>query len=305
MNNQADKQYKELIQTIDDIGVMDYGASVRAKWLDGTPAYTKSWISQSMKFDGTETPLLTTKRVAWKTAIKEMLWIWQMKSNRVQDLRDMGVTIWDEWEKKDGTIGKAYGYQLGKLKPRMYFEDNLLESFRNREISKIKTTCDNAGHIVYIDQVDYLLHQLKHNPTSRRHVTNLWNPDELFEMALPPCVYETQWFVKEGHLHLEVRSRSNDVGLGMPFNIFQYFVLQNMIAQVTGYKVGGFTYNIGDAHIYDRHLDVLREQVNRPTFKPPTLWINPEIKSFYDFTIDDFKLIDYQYGDAIEMEVAI
>lgn len=305
MRNQADKQYKQIIQTIDDIGVMDIGMNVRPVWEDGTPAYTKSWMGQFMTFDGTEVPILTTKKVAWKTAIKELLWIWQLKSNRVQELRDMGVTIWDEWQLEDGTIGKAYGYQLGK---RTY-------TAREYPVSKVKfelldpkygyiNVHSSATHL-YLDQVDYLIQELKNNPASRRHITTLWNPDELGEMALTPCVYETQWYVKQGKLHLDVRCRSNDVALGMPFNIFQYYVLQRMIAQVTGYQIGGFQYYIGDVHIYDRHLDSLREQMNREIFVPPTLKINPNITSFYDFTIDDFELVDYQHGEKKYFEVSI
>ena len=292
MKNQADLQYKRIIETIDRVGVMDTDMKVRTVYADGTPAYTKSWIGQFMRFDGTEVPLLTTKKVAWKTAIKELLWIWQMKSNRVQDLRDMGVKIWNEWERPDGTIGKAYGYQLGK---------------KNRELVGDWVDIGNARVKFYeiVDQVDYLIHELKTNPASRRHITTLWNPDDLDDMALTPCVYETQWHVKQGILHLDVRCRSNDVALGMPFNIFQYHVLHRMIAQVTGYEVGEFSYYIGDVHVYDRHLEPLLEQMNRETFTPPTLEINPDIKSFYDFTIDDFVLNNYEHGDKISFEIAI
>ena len=295
--NQADEQYKRVVETVLRVGVMDTDQKVRTVWKDGTPAHSISWIGQHMIFDNTEVPIITTKRVAWKTAIKELLWIWQMKSNRVQDLRDMGVKIWNEWEKEDGTIGKAYGYQLGK---------------KNRWVTEKEYYPDPSGEInalhltmKKVDQVDYLLYQLKTNPASRRHITMLWNPDELDSMALTPCVYETQWHVKQGKLHLEVRCRSNDLALGNPFNIFQYNILQRMIAQVTGYELGNYIYHIGDAHLYDRHIEPVSEQIKRESFEAPTLWINPEVKSFYDFTIDDFKLIDYKHGETINMEVAI
>ena len=297
--SQADLQYKAVIETIDRVGVWDKDQDVRTVWADGTPAYTKSWIGQKMIFDNSEVPILTTKKVAWKTAIKELLWIWQMKSNRVQDLRDMGVNIWNEWELKDGTIGKAYGYQLGK-KNRRY------------DIEKINTEMLNTGLPVQIsngnfilDQVDYLIQELINNPSSRRHITTLWNPDDLDDMSLTPCVYETQWHVKNGELHLEVGCRSNDMALGNPFNVFQYNVLQRMIAQVIGLKLGNYIYRIGDAHYYSRHEDLLKEQINRTQFEAPTLWINPNVKNFYEFTIDDFKLINYKYGDKIQFEVAI
>lgn len=289
--NQADSQYKRVVETIARVGVYDTDQQVRTKWADGSPAHSISWIGQHMIFDNSEVPIITTKKVAWKTAIKELLWIWQMKSNVVQELRDMGVKIWNEWELPDGTIGKAYGYQLGK---------------KNRWVSYLKE--DKYGEYRVnekLDQVDYLLHQLENNPASRRHITTLWNPDELDEMSLTPCVYETQWHVKRGELHLEVRCRSNDMALGNPFNVFQYNVLQRMIAQVTGYKLGNYIYHIGDAHIYSRHVEPVIQQVQGKSFEAPSLWINPEVKNFYDFTIDDFQLGNYQHGDTIKMEVAI
>ncbi|MCI4126283.1 thymidylate synthase [Bacillus haynesii] len=275
-----DQQYNAIIEKIIESGISDEEYQVRTKWdSDATPAHTLSIMSEKMRFDNSEVPILTTKKVAWKTAIKELLWIWQLKSNDVQVLNDMGVHIWDQWRLEDGTIGAAYGYQLGK---------------KNRTVNGQK-----------VDQVDYLLHQLKHNPSSRRHLTMLWNPDDLDGMALTPCVYETQWYVKEGKLSLEVRARSNDMALGNPFNVFQYNVLQRMIAQVLGYELGEYIFNIGDCHIYTRHIDNLNIQMKREQYEAPKLWINPDIKNFYDFTIDDFKLIDYKHGDKLTFEVAV
>jgi thymidylate synthase len=300
--SQFDQRYNEIIQDIINNGTSDNDQEVRTKWIDGSPAYTKSVISRQMRFDNSEIPILTTKKVAWKTAIKELLWIWQMKSNRVQDLRDIGVNIWNEWELSNGTIGKAYGYQLGKknrkqLTPVTY-------DVRGG-IGNVLLNTYTVNEYVLIDQVDYLLHQLKNNPASRRHITTLWNPDDLDEMSLTPCVYETQWYVKQGKLHLEVRSRSNDMALGNPFNVFQYNVLQRMVAQVTGYELGEFIYNIGDAHAYERHLEGLQTQIQREQFEAPKLWINPEVKNFYDFKIEDFKLENYKHGDKLSFEVAI
>lgn len=278
----ADIKYKNLIKKISSKGVWDKGTNVRTVWdSDGTPAYTKSIIGETLRFDNSEVPILTTKRVAWQSAIKELLWIWQQKSNVVQDLRDVGVNIWNQWELRDGTIGKAYGAQLRK-KNRVHPETNL-----------------------YIDQVDYLLHQLKNNPSSRRHITTLWNPDDLDDMSLTPCVYMTHWHVTGNKLHLEVFCRSNDIALGNPLNVFQYNVLQRMVAQVLGYELGEYIYHIGDCHYYERHENSLLEQVDRESYEAPKLWINPEIDNFYDFTIDDFKLIDYKHGDFINFEVAV
>lgn len=191
---QADSQYKEIVSEIIKSEYSDEGENVRTVWADGTPAHTKSIIGKTMRFDNSEIPILTTKFVAWKTAIKELLWIWQKKSNVVQDLRNVGVNIWNEWEQSDGTIGKAYGYQLGK-KNRFHIIKNDL----NQNIS------------IILDQVDHLILELKNNPSSRRHITTLWSPEDLDEMSLTPCVYETQWHVKNNKLHLEVRCRSNDM----------------------------------------------------------------------------------------------
>jgi thymidylate synthase len=271
--------YNDIINEIINNGTWDKDQQVRTRWVDDTPAYTKSIINKQIKLDNSEVPILTTKKVAWKTSIKELLWIWQLKDNNVNNLNKMGVKIWDEWKLPDFTIGKAYGYQLGK---------------KNQVIDNL-----------YVDQVDYLLHQLKTNPSSRRHITTLWNPDDLIDMSLTPCVWNTHWQVLEGKLHLTVGVRSNDIGLGNPFNVFQYYVLQRMIAQVTGYELGTLTFNIDNIHAYERHLEPLQEQTKREQYKAPELWINPDVKDFYDFTIDDFELIDYKHGENIQMEVAI
>lgn len=294
---EADIYYRNIILEVLKNGYWDKGMDVRPKWLDGTPAYSKSIIGKELRFDNFEIPILTQKEVKWKSAIKEILWIWQMKSNIVQDLRDMGVNIWNEWEKKDGTIGRAYGYQLrqpNRYYPKEKINWNLID----------KKTCIEYEDYVMIDQVDYLIHSLINNPSSRRHITTLWNVGDLDYMSLNPCVYETQWHVKNNKLHLEVRCRSNDLGLGHPFNVFQYNILQRMIAQVTGYELGEYIFHIGDAHIYDRHIDILKEQINNTIYPAPKLWINPKIKSFYDFSIDDFKLINYKHGPFLKMEVA-
>jgi thymidylate synthase len=285
----ADIQYNNLVKEIVENGVWDKDQKVRTVWKDGTPAYTKSTIGAQLKFDNSELPILTSKEVKWQAAIKEMLWIWQQKSNVVQDLRAMGVNIWNEWELSDGTIGKAYGYQLGK---------------KCKKLSMGAFGLD-PKMVIKVDQVDYLLHSLKHDPASRRHITTLWDTNDLDEMSLTPCVWKTQWFVKENKLHLIVEARSSDVGLGLPFNIFQYNVLQRIFAQLLGYELGSYTFNSGDAHIYEKHIEPLTEQMELPQFKTPELKINTEGKSFYDLTIDDFELVGYEHGPFIRMEIAI
>lgn len=276
-----DLLYAEQCDRIIYEGYSDENDYVRTVWEDGSPAHTKSILNYQLKFENvdTEVPILTTKFVAWKWAIKELLWIWQMKSNVVQDLRNMGVSIWDKWERPDGTIRKAYGYQLGKK----------------------CLTIDN----LYVDQVDYLLHKLKTDKSSRRHITTLWDKDDIEDMALTPCVWNSHWQVQGSKLHLTVGIRSNDVPLGQPFNVFQYYILQRMIAQVTGYDLGSLTFNIDNAHIYTRHFETIQEQLQNEPQLAPELWVNPDVKNFYDFTIDDFKLINYKHGGRYNMEVAI
>lgn len=298
--NQYDTQYNELISRILKEGIWDKDQDVRTKWDDGSPAYTKSVISAQLTFDNTQVPILTTKKNGWKTPIEEILLFWQKKANTIAKMHEAGVTIWDEWEIQEGdwkgTIGPSYGYQLGKkVRNVIDFDTIVSEQYLGQSTFASKK----------IDQVDYLIEQLKTNPSSRRHVTSLWNIDDLDEMALNPCVWHTQWLVKESKLHLIVGIRSNDMALGNPYNVFQYYVLQRMIAQVTGYELGSLTFNINDAHVYERHVEDIEKQIRRPTYELPTLWINPEITNFYDFTIDDFRLENYTSGEKIKYEVAI
>jgi len=279
----TDIVYNQLIHEILENGVWDDPRYVRARYADGTIARAKSITGVQLKFDNSEVVIPTSKRVPEKAPIHELLWIWQDKSNNVQDLRNRGVRIWDEWEIKEGemagTIGPAYGHQLG-------------------------VKCRNVNGIM-MDQVDYVIYMLKNNPGSRRIMTTLWDKDDLDKMALTPCVWATHWLVKDGKLDLIIQIRSNDMALGNPFNIYQYNVLQRMMAQVTGYELGTFTVNIDDAHIYDRHIEGLRQQIQEKTYPAPKIWINPEIKDFYEFTVDDIKLIDYQWANEYKYEIAI
>lgn len=227
-------------------------------------------------------PILASKFVGFKTAIKELLWIWQMQSNDVRKLQDMNVHIWDEWMQEDGTIGKAYGYQLAKYK-----------------------------------QVDNLIKTIKEDPTSRRMITTLWNIEDLPEMALQPCAFQTLWNINKGKLNCMLTIRSNDWFLGNPFNVVQYAALVYMIAQVTNYKPGRLTVCINDAHIYENHIPQIQEQLGLVDMNEmfdafitnrlckPKLVLNEDIKDFYDFTIDDIKLDGYIPGPKIKAEVAV
>lgn len=286
--NTTDKIYNDLVNDILENGIWDKDQDVRPKWADGTPAYSKGVIAKQLKFDCEETVIPTTKRVPWKTAIHEVLWFFVKKTSDCSYLDENNVKIWREWTNEENSIGTAYGYQASK-KCRI----DSIETLENGEIAVHK-----------IDQIEHLIKQIRTNPSSRRLITSWWNIDDLDEMELPPCWWNTQWLVKEGKLHLIVGSRSGDVFLGMPFNIFQYYVLLRMMAQVTGYKVGTMTCNISDAHIYDRHMDVIQEQMKSDSYDAPELWINPDVKELSDFTIADFDLIGYQHGPTLKAEVA-
>lgn len=275
---QMDVAYQQLVLDIIEQGEWDKDQQVRTVWADGTSAYTKSLVSRQFAFDNSEVPILTTKRVPWKSAIHELLWFYVQRTSDCSYLDHHQVKIWREWANEHNNIGTAYGYQLGK--PIML-----------------------KGKIT--NQVEHLIEQLKTNPASRRHIISLWNIDDLDQMELYPCVWNNQWLVKQGRLHLIVNARSNDIGLGNPFNVFQYYVLQRMVSQVTQIKMGTLIYNMNDAHIYERHIDPLLEQMKREPYQAPQLWVNPEVKHFDDFTIDDFQLVDYQYHPSVKMEIAI
>lgn len=262
--SKADEQYLDIIENIISDG---YYSNNRT----GIPTYKLP--HQIMQFDlAAEFPILTTKFVAFKTAVKEILWIWQLQSNDVRELQKMNCHVWDEWMLPDGTIGKAYGYQIRKYK-----------------------------------QVDKLLDTLKNNNQDRRMIVTLWNIEDLPEMALQPCAFQTLWDVSDDKLNCMLVQRSGDMGLGIPFNITQYAVLIHLIAQSVGLKPGIFTHVINNAHIYENHVDILKQQLARrkDALTAPKLLINPDIHDFYRFTPDDIKLDDYKHLGKLAMEVAV
>jgi thymidylate synthase len=261
--NSADQQYLALIREVLEHGYYDNNRT-------GIP--TKKLFGKMFHFDlRQEFPILTTKFVAFKTAVKELLWIYKYQSNDVTFLREqLGVKVWDEWAREDGTIGKAYGYQVAKHK-----------------------------------QIDKLIEGLKKDPQGRRHIISLWDMEDLNEMALLPCAFMTMWDVSDGYLNCTLVQRSADLGLGVPFNFTQYAVLVHMIAQVTGLKPGQFIHFMNNAHVYENHFEALARQLERSPYPAPKLWLNPDITNFYDFTPDDVKLLDYQHHPKIEMEVAV
>ena len=225
-----------------------------------------------------EFPMITLRNNSKtiKNAIDEILWIWQKKSNKISELNSH---IWDQWAGEDGTIGKAYGYQLAK-KYEFKTKDGIKE----------------------MDQVDYVLYLLKNDPSSRRIMTNLFNHEELKDMNLEPCAYGTQWLVKEGKLHLILNQRSQDMLTANGWNVMQYATLQCMFAQVAGLKPGTLTHNIGDCHIYDRHVPLVKKLLEaKPVECKPKLVINNPTKDFYEFKVEDFEIKDYDYNKEVKI----
>ena len=238
-----------------------------------------SIVGVSNKYDvGKEFPMITLRNTkgTLKRAIDEVLWIWQKKSNRVEDLSSH---IWDQWMREDGTIGKAYGYQMGK-KYEFKTKDGIKE----------------------MDQVDFVLHLLKNDPSSRRIMTNIFNHSELKDMALEPCVYGTQWLIKGGKLHLILNQRSQDMLAANGWNTMQYAALLYMFAQVIGVEPGTLTHNIGDCHIYDRHIPLVKKLLEaKPMDVSPKLIINNPTKNFYEFKPEDFEVVGYEYNHDIKL----
>ena len=274
---QADKHFIETCKEIIENGYSSEGTNVRTRWEDGTEANYISIVGVSNKYDvGKEFPMITIRRTYYKNAIDEILWIWQQKSN---DVRKLHSHIWDQWEGEDHTIGKAYGYQFSK-----------------------KYEFKTKDGIQKMDQVDYLRYLLKNDPSSRRIMTNLFNHEELKDMNLEPCAYGTQWLVKEGTLHLILNQRSQDMLAANGWNVIQYSALLIMFAREAGLKVGTLTHNIGDCHIYDRHIPLVKKLLKaKPVDCHPELVIKNKSTNFYDLKLEDFKVKGYDYNREVDI----
>jgi len=274
--SRADKLFIDMCEDILENGTSSEGMAVRAKWPDGIPAHTLKKFGVVNRYDLTEEfPILTLRPTNLKAAIDELLWIWQKKSNNIKDL---GSHIWDSWADENGSIGKAYGYQLG-----------IKHKYPEGEF----------------DQVDRVLFDLKNNPCSRRMIVNMYNHSDLHEMNLYPCAYSLTLNVSGKKLNAILNQRSQDVLVANNWNVCQYAVLIHMFAQVSGLEAGELVHVIADAHIYDRHIPLVRELIQRKQFPAPALHINPGIKDFYDFKVEDFSLENYRCGDQIKIPVAI
>ena len=276
---QADKNFIETCKEILENGYSSKGTNVRTRWEDGEEANYISIVGVTNKYDvSKEFPMITLRNNTntVKKAIDEILWIWQKKSNKVSDLNSH---IWDQWAGEDGTIGKAYGYQMSK-----------------------KYNFKTKDGIKSMDQVDYVLYLLKNNPSSRRIMTNIFNFEDLKDMNLEPCAYGTQWLVKEGKLHLILNQRSQDMLTANGWNTMQYAALLCMFAQCAGLEVGTLTHNIGDCHIYDRHIPLVKKLIEaQPIDFSPKLIINNKTTNFYDFKVEDFEIQGYDYNKDIKL----
>lgn len=269
--SKADDLFITMCKDIIENGCSTEGEKVRPKWEDGTDAYTIKKFGVVNRYDlSEEFPAITLRKTYVKSAIDELLWIWQKKSNNVKDLKSH---IWDSWADEDGSIGKAYGYQLGV---KHKYKEGMM------------------------DQVDRVIYDLKNNPYSRRIMTNLYVHQDLAEMNLYPCAYGVTFNVTGNRLNAILNQRSQDILTANNWNVVQYAVLVHMMAQVSGLVPGELVHVIADAHIYDRHIDIVKELITRPTYPAPKFTMNPDIKDFYEFTVDDFTIEDYEAGPQIK-----
>ena len=275
--SKADELFVSMCQDILDSGTTTEGQKVRPRWEDGTPAYTIKNFGVTNRYDlREEFPALTLRRTALKSAMDEILWIYQRKSNNINDLHSH---IWDEWADETGSIGKAYGYQIAQKSH--YVEGDF-------------------------DQMDRVLYDLKHTPFSRRIMTNMYTFSDLSEMHLYPCAYSVTYNVTERPgdekptLNMVLMQRSQDILAANNWNVCQYAILLMMVAQSCGMIAGELLHVIVDAHIYDRHVDIVRELIARPQHPAPRVSLNPEVTNFYDFTTDDLIVEGYEHGPQIK-----
>jgi len=264
--SRADELYRATCLDILENGFYDTDLPVRPHWADGRPAHTVKKVGVVNRYKlAEEDHIMSLHRTYWKSAVDELLWIWQKKSNRIAEL---GSHVWDEWAGEDGTIGKAYGYQLGI---KHQYKEGMF------------------------DQVDIVQFDLKNNPSSRRILTNIYNFEDLHEMTLYPCAYSMTFNVTGNTLNAILNQRSQDMLTANNWNVVQYAVLTHMMAQVSGLQVGELVHVIADCHIYDRHIPAVKAMLEREGFDAPKFSIDPSITDFYQFTKDSFKVEDYKY----------
>lgn len=275
--SKADQLFVSMCKDILDHGTTTEGEKVRPRWEDGSPAYTIKNFGVTNRYDlREEFPALTLRRTALKSAMDEILWIYQKKSNNINDLNSH---IWDQWADESGSIGKAYGYQIAQK-----------SSYREGEF----------------DQMDRVLYDLEHTPFSRRIMTNMYTFADLHEMNLYPCAYSVTYNVTQDEgdekpvLNMVLMQRSQDILAANNWNVCQYAILLMMVARHVDMVAGELLHVIVDAHIYDRHVDIVRELIERPQYPAPRVSLNPNVKNFYDFTTDDLIVEDYNHGPQVK-----
>lgn len=275
--SKADQLFVSMCKDILDHGTTTEGEKVRPRWEDGSPAYTIKNFGVTNRYDlREEFPALTLRRTALKSAMDEILWIYQKKSNSINDLNSH---IWDQWADESGSIGKAYGYQIAQKSH--YPEGDF-------------------------DQMDRVLYDLEHTPFSRRIMTNMYTFADLHQMNLYPCAYSVTYNVTQGEgdekpvLNMVLMQRSQDILAANNWNVCQYAILLMMVARHVDMVAGELLHVIVDAHIYDRHVDIVRELIERPQYPAPRVSLNPDVKNFYDFTTDDLIVEDYNHGPQVK-----
>lgn len=269
--SKADLIYRENCRRILEHGVWDTDREVRPRWDDGSPAHTVKAFGIVNRYDlREEFPIMTLRRTFYRSCVDELLWIWQKKSNNV---RDLSSHIWDSWADENGSIGKAYGYQLGVK--HIYPEGEF-------------------------DQVDRVLYDLRHNPASRRILTNIYNFADLHEMGLYPCAYSMTFNVTGNTLNAILNQRSQDMLTANNWNVVQYAVLTHMLAQVSGLEAGELVHVIADCHIYDRHVPLVEKMLENEPLPAPTFRLDPNVTDFYAFTKDSVQMENYQYHEFNE-----
>ena len=293
----ADTVFNSICTEILKNGTTTKRQNVRPVWPDtGEPAHTIKIFGVSNKYDlRKEFPAVTSRRTALKSAFDEILWIYQKKSN---DIHDLNSHIWDEWADENGKIGKAYGYQVGSTRV-----DHRLKPGEVVDTAYPSMTIQDK--LVIMDQMDGLLYGLKNDPFSRRHKISLWNVNELTEMNLQPCCYDLTFNVTDENedklvLNLALNQRSQDMLAANNWNTAQYALLLMAVAQVSGMTAGVLQHNITDAHIYDRHVEIIEDLISRKTYPAPKVWLDPSITNFYDFTPDHLHVEDYQHGPQVK-----
>jgi len=277
----VDKIFKKIVREIMEDGYDNSGEKVRTVYSDGKPAYTKSITNVFIEYDTSEIPLITLKKTYWKTALREMLTFFIHRTMDKEKMKEIGsYNIWKEWLEDREDAGNIYGNALAE-----------------------KVYTGSTGE--KMDQVEYLINQIKNNPNSRRHMTMMFNVKDVEGSALFPCVYQTLWSVKNGKLNLHLMQRSADILIGYPFNVIQYYFLFAMIAQVTGLEMGKYTHYINDAHIYDRHFQVAEEIINAKEYEVAKFKLDSDVTDFFSFEEKHFEIVDYESGKFHKLEIAI